>query len=139
QARNAAGTSAWSAGVTATPWQWAQVSAGTYHTCAVTVAGRAYCWGNNGDGQLGDGTSGISRRAPVPVDTTTGLTTTNVASISAGYAHTCAVTIAGQAYCWGANWYGQVGDGTTGVSALVPTPVDTTTGLAATNVASISA
>jgi len=44
---------------------FAAVGAGSFHTCGVTTAGAAYCWGNNGNGQL-DGT-GRNRSSPVPV------------------------------------------------------------------------
>jgi alpha-tubulin suppressor-like RCC1 family protein len=135
RARNSGGTTGWSGSVTAIPRQWAQVSFGSAHACAVTVSGRAYCWGHNDAGQIGDGTSGVDRLSPVPVDTTTGLTTTNVASISAGNdiwdgtsGHTCAVTKAGALYCWGLNNSGQLGDGTA-TNQLTPTPVLTSSGL----------
>ena len=87
----------------------ARISASDTHSCAVTTAGRAYCWGYNTTGQVGDNTSGTNRLTPTPVDTTTGLTTTNVASIQAGDFQSCAVTTAGRAYCWGDNSYGAVG------------------------------
>jgi len=45
---------------------FAAVRANEYHTCGVTAAGAAYCWGQNGSGQLGDGTT-INRLTPVRV------------------------------------------------------------------------
>ena len=107
------------------------VSAGPSHTCAVTKAGGAYCWGNNGSYQLGDGTS-TARLTAIGVS---GLGT-GVASISAGNSNTCVVTTGGGAKCWGYNYYGQVGDGskttrpspanvsglTTGVRSIVASP-----------------
>ena len=105
------------------------VSAGRFHTCALTTAGGLKCWGRNYDGQLGNGTT-TGRLTPVDVE---GLTS-GVASLSAGVRHTCAVTTAGGVKCWGENFYGQLGDGTTTERT---TPVDVI-GLT-TSVASVSA
>ena len=250
QARNGGGPSAWSSSVVATPRQWAQVSAGASHSCAVTVSGRAYCWGDDSFGEIGDGTDrrattgpgsrghddgvdGHQRRedrrrlqlhlrghhgrpglllghqqlrparrrhvhqpvgadpgghrhrvdhdergaastgtsstpaqsrpgggptarvttpcgqlgdpasrfssvtTPVAVDTSTGLTTTNVASLSVGSYHTCAVTTGGQAYCWGDNIWGQLGNTSGAFWQTTPIAVSTGAGLTATR--SISA
>ncbi|CCH80023.1 exported hypothetical protein [Nostocoides japonicum T1-X7] len=111
----------------------ASISAGTAKTCAVLTSGAARCWGSNDHGQLGNGTTSDSS---VPV-TVTGLNA-GVASISAGYGHTCAVLSSGAAKCWGYNFFGQLGNGTTNdISAPVPIPVPVT-GLGA-GVASIIA
>ena len=82
--------------------------AGSSHTCGLAPGGAAYCWGSNGEGQLGDGTSGNIRTSPVEV--TGGQTFT---SLVAGSFHTCGLALGGAAYCWGRNQYGQLGDGTT--------------------------
>jgi alpha-tubulin suppressor-like RCC1 family protein len=94
------------------------IEAGVYHTCGLTSAGAAYCWGNSGNGQLGDGTT-TGSSAPVAVSAPEGVT---FARLAAGSYHTCGVTSAGAAYCWGFNDYGQLGDGTT-TSRATPTAV----------------
>jgi alpha-tubulin suppressor-like RCC1 family protein len=83
------------------------VAVGEDHRCALTPAGAAWCWGNGLVGQLGNGTtSGGFNPNPVPVSG--GLTFTQIA---AGYRHTCGLTAAGAAYCWGYNNNGQLGTG----------------------------
>ncbi|WP_300621193.1 RCC1 domain-containing protein [Dokdonella sp.] len=82
------------------------VVAGDGHSCAVTSAGAATCWGHNDHGQLGDGTV-QQRVAPVVVS---GLGS-GVAAIAIGAAHSCALLANGGVKCWGANSYGQLGDG----------------------------
>jgi alpha-tubulin suppressor-like RCC1 family protein len=91
------------------------VSAGAAHTCGITAAGDAYCWGSNGSGQLGDGSPpGTIRASPVLV--AGGL---RFASVSAGGLRTCGLTTTGAAYCWGINADGPL------VDRLTPAPVAT--------------
>lgn len=83
------------------------VAAGAYHSCAL-VKGVVYCWGQNDQGQLGNKSFGAASVATVAqLDNSTALT--KVTNISAGASHTCAVSNA-QAYCWGDNEYGQLGN-----------------------------
>ena len=77
------------------------------------------CWGNNSGGQIGDNTSGTKRLAPTQVS---GLAS-DVTAITAGAAHTCALTSGGGVLCWGDNAFGQIGDNTRGTDRLVPTQV----------------
>lgn len=92
------------------------LTAGYWHSCALSSSGPAYCWGLNVTGQLGDGTT-ATPTTPVIVTTPPGVTFT---SISAGGGHSCALTSTGSAYCWGENPYGGLGNGTTDSST---TPV----------------
>ena len=97
------------------------ISTGALHTCADSVGnGRAYCWGSNANGQLGDG-SLDSRDVPVTVRGPSG-SALAVAGISAGESHTCALSRTGDAFCWGANAAGQLGTGVAG-DRNVATPV----------------
>ncbi len=83
------------------------VSAGYSHTCAIMTGGSVKCWGNNNDGQLGDGTN-MRRTVPTNIS---GLSS-GVRAVSAGMRHTCALTGEGGVKCWGGNDHGQLGDGT---------------------------
>ena len=93
------------------------ISAGEDHSLPSRSAGAAKCWGNNGFGSLGNDSNTSSS---VPVDVS-GLSS-GVASISAGGGHTCAVTGASVLKCWGENFWGQVGDGSTS-TAFTPVTV----------------
>ena len=86
-----------------------KVSLGSLHCGAVTNDGYLYMWGDNGyDGKLGIGTSGSGQYSAVPVKILE-----NVADISFGYTHSAALKLNQYLYMWGANWYGELGDGTT--------------------------
>ena len=93
----------------------ASVSAGSMFSCGMGTSGTTVCWGDNGIGQLGNGTTGGIGTTPTAVSTPIGLS-----AVSAGSARACGVAFNGQAYCWGA---GFLGDGTTDASPT-PTLVD---------------
>lgn len=97
----------------------AKIAAGAYHSCALTGGGAAKCWGANGGGQLGNGST-TGSAVPVYVS---GLAS-GVSVIAAGGFTTCAVVgpaSGGTAQCWGYNYFGQVGNGHMGYD---PTWVD---------------
>ena len=92
-----------------------RISVGGSHTCADGSDGKVYCWGDNFYGQHGDGTYG-SQTTPVAAQAPEGV---RLSGVSAGLKHTCALSTAGPAYCWGYNKYGQLGDGRT-TNSLLP-------------------
>lgn len=85
------------------------VSAGRWHTCALSEAGRVFCWGNNASGQLGDGTQVASEK---PVAVTGQSEGVPQLGVTAGGSHSCSWGNDSSVYCWGSNDRGQLGDGT---------------------------
>jgi alpha-tubulin suppressor-like RCC1 family protein len=112
------------------------LTAGSFQTCALDSAGAAYCWGGNGSGQLGDGSTTDSS-VPVAVDTSGTLAGKTLTQITTDFGTTCALDSAGAAYCWGSNGAGQVGDGST-TDSSVPVAVDTSGALAGKTLTHIS-
>ena len=117
--------------LTAGDLRFASLSTGWQFTCGVTLEGAVTCWGDNRYGQLArpdapnqcldfDGTTSPCATAPVQA-----ATPTRFVSVSAGATHACALTAAGEAWCWGGNIAGQLGNGTTD-DATAPVPVATT-------------
>ena len=96
---------AFTGGVTAV-----SITAGASHTCALLNTGAVNCWGYNGNGQLGNGSTTDSS-APVAVSTFTDVSATAV-SITAGAYHTCALLNTGAVNCWGYNCDGRLGNDT---------------------------
>jgi alpha-tubulin suppressor-like RCC1 family protein len=99
------------------------VTAGRRHTCALLRDRTVECWGKNYEGQLGDGTR-VDALRPVRVTVLDPgkrvKPLANVAAITAGSQHTCALLESREVYCWGSNFAGQLGrvEGT-----LAPRPV----------------
>ncbi len=87
---------------------WASVSTTAGHACARRTTGRLYCWGNDFEGELGDGGANTSRDRPTEVAGNR----TDWTAVNAGYYHTCARRTSGRLFCWGYDGDGQVGDGT---------------------------
>ena len=82
--------------------------AGFYHTCGVTRAEIAFCWGIN---QWGANGNGSFLRSNVPGRVNGGLLFNSISTGVLGL-HTCGLTEVGKIYCWGYNVSGQLGDGT---------------------------
>ncbi|MCP8614430.1 RCC1 domain-containing protein, partial [Bifidobacterium asteroides] len=108
--------------------QATQVSAGDRHSLALGGDGNAYAWGNNYYGQLGNNEGAFNTYSYVPVrvrdpanpaDASKGLQATQV---SAGDGHSLALGGDGNAYAWGNNDYGQLGNSDAGSRSLVPVP-----------------
>ena len=91
-----------------------QIHAGNNFTCALLKNGRVHCWGDNGAGQLGDGTND-DRNFPRMI---AGDLKFRSIGIHGDGTHACGVTTAADAYCWGRNGDGQLGDGTTDNSTV---------------------
>lgn len=92
-------------GVAATA-DWASVSVGGMHTCAIRTSGRLYCWGQSDHGALGD--AGGYNFSPTPTEVAG--RASNWASVSAGFDHTCAIKTSGRLFCWGFDFRGQLGN-----------------------------
>jgi len=91
------------------------ITVGGAHACALNLARQAFCWGNDGSGQLGDNRL-VNSTTPIPV-----IGGRTFSAISAGQSHTCGISN-GQAFCWGRNNVGQLGTGTT-TGSQVPVAV----------------
>ncbi len=108
------------------------MTAGDSHTCTL-VNGTIQCWGNNSNGQLGIGDASVTQvSTPQTVlQTSTGTALTGVQTTTAGLTsgddHSCAI-VSGAIQCWGANFYGQLGNGNTTNSNIPVTVISSATG-----------
>jgi alpha-tubulin suppressor-like RCC1 family protein len=96
------------------PLGFLSISASEFHTCAVALNGKAYCWGDNVVGQLGDNSKPIKefRSSSIPVAVALPKVEKSLifSSITTGSHHTCGVNINLVAYCWGSNGKSQLGN-----------------------------
>lgn len=101
------------------------IGTGGWHTCAILSDASLKCWGNNNYAQLGIGVQ--YGHSTIPVDVCADVSCTenlrSIAAVSGNERHTCAVTTGGALKCWGSNYYGALGDGTTSDRTA---PVDVT-------------
>lgn len=103
--------------------QVTDISAGGRTTCAVSQERRAWCWGAGDWGRLGnDDQFGQTQFSPVPVARLTGGMLADIATITVGTAHACAVDVNGKPWCWGLGDNGRLGRGSTAI-ALAPAAV----------------
>jgi alpha-tubulin suppressor-like RCC1 family protein len=93
-----------------TPAGALSISVGRIHSCAIKTDGSLWCWGNNSSGQLGNGEIGWANRSYFPSQVLSPMLS-DVSFVSLGGEHSCAIKIDGSLWCWGANYYGQLGDG----------------------------
>ena len=105
-----------------TETNWTAISAGDYHSLALKSDGSLWAWGRNSYGQLGDGTTD-NRKIPVIIGENTGYWT----AVSAGADYTLALKSNGSLWAWGANYFGQLGNGNTS-TRYTPGQVGTETG-----------
>jgi len=114
-----------------------QVSVRDRHVLALASDGAALSWGANEAGQLGNGTTSPSP-SPVEVSTAEALEGVRLTQVSAGYNHSVALSADGRVFTWGANEFGQLGDGTT-TATSVPVVVNTSGALAGKTVTQVAA
>jgi len=100
--------------------RYTSLAAGSRHTCAVNAAGHVLCWGANERGQLGNG-SVTNSNVPFPIRIGTRI---RFSSVAVGEAHSCALTTAGEAVCWGDNADGQLGINKAGGREMMPERLD---------------
>jgi len=104
----------------------ASVSVGSNSSaCAVTTNGNVWCWGNNANNLLGNGTTAASSATPVELAGFTG----SVVAVSEGFTSACALTAGGGVECWGDNTYGELGNNST-TSSAAPVQVSNLTSAA---------
>jgi alpha-tubulin suppressor-like RCC1 family protein len=104
------------------------VTGGYYHSCGFTLAGTAWCWGNNAEGRLGNGD--VAKQSETPVRVLTNVDTLIVGdsivviqgpqlvtqTLQAGRSHTCGIDLSQHPWCWGDNEEGAIGVGELGPS-----------------------
>jgi alpha-tubulin suppressor-like RCC1 family protein len=104
------------------------------HTCVLDTTGRAYCWGDDSNGELGNGHDATQSDVPVRV-----LGRHLFTRINDGGPEVCAIDTAARAWCWGQNGNGQIGNGTITDDSVIPAAVSTSGVLAGKTITGIAA
>ncbi len=100
-----------------------EIALGASHSCAVLTDATVRCWGEDGAGQLGDGSPGEASGTPAVVKGASGQPLGEVDHVALGSSHSCARLTTGHISCWGGNALGQLGNGVTGGSQITaPSP-----------------
>lgn len=98
-----------------------KMSIGQDFACILTADSNVYCWGSGTGGELGDGNTSTSKKL-VQVTNSGVLKGVKIVSITSGENHSCVLSDVGKIYCWGSNYYGELGNGTT-TNSSVPVAV----------------
>jgi Flp pilus assembly pilin Flp len=108
------------AGLVSAPSSWIDVDVGATFTCGIASGGAAYCWGDDGFGQLGNG-GAISPNTPVstPSAVSTASSPATYTAIAVGNSHACGIATGGAVWCWGAGGNGRLGGGSGNETAPV--------------------
>ena len=101
--------------VTVDASSWIAVSAGEDFACGLAADGRAFCWGDNSSGQVGNGSEQWDIPEPTPVSGDL-----RFSMIDSGEDHSCGLTLDGEVHCWGQNRLGELGLGDDRQESRVP-------------------
>jgi len=110
---------------------FSMIHAGKWHSLALDTNGNAWAWGRDPYGQLGDGGTNTDKATPVPVDMPPDVSFTDV---HAGGSHSLALDTNGNAWAWGDDGYGQLGDGGDNTDKATPVQVTMPTDVSFTDV-----
>ena len=100
---------------------WLDIACGHSHTIAVKTNGTLWSWGNNTNGQLGQGLLNATISSPVQVGTLSNWKTVSLSD----YNHVAALKTDGTIWTWGNNFYGEIGNGSTTTTFSSPVQVGT--------------
>jgi len=106
-----------------------QLTGGKYNSCGLGDNYRVYCWGDNSYGQLGNTLPQGRTFNPVPIAIPVPTGGTGYVSVDSGSNQVCALANTGQAFCWGDNTFGELGNGTVGGISFQPNPVPLPSGV----------